>query len=253
MLVIITLSTLIVRELLIDRESRSFYNELAETVERRRTGGHGSGGSHSGGNRPGRPSEPGEPVDENAFVPYVNFELLNEIFPGIVAWIKLDGTPIDYPVMQTTDNEFFLDHLIDGTPHRSGSIFLDYRNRSNFLDRSILIYGHETRPGDMFGVLKQYRRAGFIDDHPIIHLYTPEKDYIIEVFAGHIAHSVHDHPPLRFENDAEFLSYIERLRRVSVFNTGVEIRSSDRIVSLVTCTYDFDDARLIIVGVLKEP
>jgi len=234
------LATLIVRELLIDRQSQSFFEDLASDVER----------------RPETPSpegtQPGQVEDADTWIPYMDFDSLSYVFPGLVGWIKLDLTPVDYPVMQYTDNDYFLTRLPDGTEHRNGSIFLDYRNKSDFSDKSILIYGHETRAGDMFGVLKNYRNQDFYEANQIINLYTPENDYQIILIAGHVAHSVRDHPPLDFENGEDFLAYIDYLKSISVFNSNTEVSATDRIVSLVTCTYDFNDARLIIVGIIKE-
>ena len=240
-------ATLLIRELYTDRQSRSFYDNLATDA-------------------PTNPREPGyfdvseytnmdatNTLQQSAeWAPYVDFDALNSIYPGIVGWIKLDGTLINYPVMQYTDNDFFLTHLPDRTPHRSGSIFLDYRNKRDFSDKSILIYGHETRAGDMFGILKEYRNQEFFEANPVIHLHTPDRDYRLILFAGHVAHSIRDHPPLDFANDNEFLEYIEHIRRISVFSSNVEVSADDRIVSLVTCTYDFSDARLILVGKLVE-
>jgi sortase B len=250
----------LIRELYIDRQSRSFYSSLTAQVERR----HDTPASQhpeTHGIQSGQPddidgiqseqtssTQSEQPGDTNFWVPYVDFEALNDVFPGVVGWIKLEGTQIDYPVMQYTDNNYFLSHLPDGTEHRSGSIFLDYRNSSDFSDKSILIYGHETRDRDMFGALKNYRNQEFFDANPVIYLYTPERDYTIVLFAGHVAHSIHDHPPLDFNNDEDFLQYVERLKSISVFNSNIEVTTADRIISLVTCTYDFTDARLIIVG-----
>ena len=237
-------AALIVRELYIDRQSRSFYSNIAADVQVRdsETEHVATEGSS--------PDTPGEVTGE--WKPYVDFDALNQIYPGIVGWIKQDDSMIDYPVMQYRDNDYFLYRLPDGTLHRSGSIFLDYRNESDFSDKSILIFGHESRTGDMFGTLKSYRNQEFFDENPMMHLYTPEKDYMIVIFAGHVADSVRDHPPLEFQEDKDFLDYIEHLKRISVFNSDVEVDAADRIVSLITCTYDFDDARFIIVGVLVE-
>jgi len=238
---VVAFAALIARELYIDWQSRSFYDDILADIE----------------TRPHRPqqtdnAQPPQSEEEEEWTPYVDFEKLSEIYPGIVGWIKLEGTQIDYPVMQYTDNDYFLGRLPDGTAHRSGSIFLDYRNESDFSDRSILIYGHTSRTDEMFGTLKHYRNREFFEANPVIYLYTPEADYKLELFAGHIAHSVRDHPPLEFENDEDFLEYIAHIKRVSVFSSDVEISAKDTIVSLVTCTYDFNDARLIIVGVLVD-
>ena len=249
-LAVVFFTTMIVRELLIDRQSQTFYENLAAAIERR-PDNFSTGGAQHGSGQTGE-TDTSETDFTEEWIPYVDFDLLRHVLPGIVGWIKLDASPIDYPVMQYTDNDYFLERLSDGTPHRNGSIYLDYRNSSDFSDKSILIYGHETREGVMFGVLKNYRDQAFYDANPIINLHSPENDFKIILFAGHVAHSIRDHPPLQFENDEEFLAYIEHLKRISIFNSNTEVTATDRIVSLVTCTYDFDDARLIIVGILTE-
>jgi len=243
-LAVIAFAAAFVRELYIDGQSRSFYSDLSARVETRPDG---SGLAASDNAQPQHPED-----TDDVWSPYVDFDALNLIYPGIVAWIKLEGSVLDYPVMQYTDNERFMSHLPDGTRHRSGSIFLDYRNNSDFSDNSILIYGHETRNHDMFGVLKNYRNQEFYDINPVIYLYTPQQDYKIVLFAGHLAHSQRDHPPLQFKDDEEFLKYAEHLKKISLFMSDAQVSAGDRIVSLCTCAYDFDEARLVIVGVLVE-
>jgi len=237
----------IVRELIIDRQGQSFYDELAASANRRPQGSAQAGMAEGTDGSSGAAEQ-----DDAPWQPYVDFDALKEIYPRIVGWIKLEGTPIDYPIMQHTNNDYYLVHLPDGTPHRNGSIFLDYRNESDLSDKSILIFGHETRAGDMFGALKHYRDQEFFEANHVMQIYTPEKDYTLALFAAHVAHSVRDHPPLEFETDEEFLDYIEHLKSVSVFTSDIEVTTEDRIVSLVTCTYDFDNARLIVVGILVE-
>jgi len=249
-LAVVFFTTMIVRELLIDRQSQTFFDNLAADVERR-PDSSGTGGVQHGSGQSDETDATGTDSTDT-WLPYVDFESLSYVLPGIVGWIKLDASPIDYPVMQYSDNDYFLDRLPDGTPHRNGSIYLDYRNNSDFSDKSILIYGHETREGVMFGVLKNYRDQDFYEANPIINLHSPEKDFKIILFAGHVAHSIRDHPPLQFQSDEEFLAYIEHIKRNSVFRSDVEVSANDRIVSLVTCTYDFDDARLIIVGKILD-
>jgi len=236
LLAVATFASLLARELYIDWKSKSFYDDFAGIETRP----HESAGQNPNGNQ----DKPG------GWQPYIDFDALKEQYPDIVGWIKLDNTPINYPVMQHTDNDFYLSHLPNGTQHRNGSIFLDFRNNSDFSDKSILIYGHHTRTEDMFGIFKYYREQEFYDANPVIELYTPEEDYKIVIFAGHLAHSVRDHPPLEFENDEEFLEYIRQIRNKSVFNSNVEVTAEDRIVSLVTCAYDFNEARLILAGIL---
>jgi len=245
LLAVIFFAVAILRELYIDGQSKTFYSDIiAETETRPR--------------QPARTGDGSTGVDEEQagytyeWLPYVDFDELNKTYPGIVGWIRLDDTLLNYPVMQYTDNDFFISHLPDGTPHRSGSVFLDHRNESDFSDKSILIYGHQTRDQDMFSILKNYRDRNFYESNPVIHLHTPDKDYMIVIFAGHLAHSQRDHPPLHFENDEAFMDYIRYLEGASLFRSNVSVSAQDRIVSLCTCAYDFDEARLIITGILLE-
>jgi len=237
---------MIIGELNTDSQSRSFYSSLAASA-RLTDSEKGKTDAKDDENEDLTAQARGE----SEWTPYVDFEELSLKFPGLVGWIKLDGSEIDYPVMQHTDNDYFIERLPDGKPHRNGSIFLDYRNESEFSDKNMLIYGHMTRNQDMFGELKRYRNQDFFDANSVIWLHTPEKDYMIVLFSAHLAHSRRDHPPLSFE-DTEFMDYIEKIKKASLVVSDVIVNEDDRIVSFCTCAYDFNEARLIITGVLAE-
>ena len=241
---ILVFAGLIARELYTDWQSRSFYSNLSRDTETRY--------AVLVMDSTGEDDEEAEVQATSDWQPYVDFRALSYELPGLIGWIKLEGTQLDYPVMQTSDNDYFLTHLPDGEPHRSGSIFLDYRNAYDFSDKSILIYGHESRVDDMFGTLKHYRKQEFYDENPYMYLYTPTQDYMIVPFAVYLAHPILDHPPLYFEDDEVFLDYIESLKEVNLINTNIGVAGEDKIVSLVTCAYDFNNARLIVVGLLIE-
>jgi len=253
-LIALALAGLIGWELYTDWQSRSFYSSLLSEVESSRSVHvveHTDEGAEADDDEGVPTSEP-VAAGYREWTPYVDFRALNYDYPGIVGWIKLDDTLLNYPVMQYHDNDYFLTHLPDGTQHRSGSIFLDYRNNSDFSDKSILIYGHESRVDDMFGALKNYRKQAFYNANPIMYLYTPEQDFLIVPFAAYLAHPVRDHPIMEFSSDEQFLGYVANLKSNSFIRTNVDVSSEDRLVSLVTCAYDFDNARLIVVGILVE-
>jgi len=259
---VLTFGVLLGIELYTNWQSQSYYSNLSSGIETRpREPGYSrppSTTSPPGGNadtgQAGGQNEPNEPGDTFVWEPYVDFEALRESYPGIVGWIKLEGTQIDYPVMQAENNWYYLGRLPDGTSHRSGSVFLDYRSSPDFSDKSMLIYGHYSRTHDMFGALEDYRKKGFYEEHPVIYIYTPERDYEMVLIAGYLVDSGvgAEVPPLRFKDDDTFLSHIEKIKRLSFFTSGVEVGPDDRIVSLATCAYDFTNARLIIVGKLIE-
>jgi len=250
-------AVLLGRELYTNWQSRSFYSDLTADIEKRPhdTGHPRPSPSPSGagdGEDAGAGEQETDEPEEAAWTPYMDFVALGEKFPGAVGWIKLEGTAIDYPIMHWTDNDYFLGHLPDGTSHRSGSIFLDYRNSPDFSDKSILIYGHASRTQEMFGSLKNYRGQDYYDTHPAAYIYTPDRDYALFFVAGYLVDSGTETPPMSFKDDEDFLKHIENIKRRSFFESEIEVGPNDRIVNLCTCAYDFDNARLILVGKLVE-
>ena len=223
------------RELSLRSQGRSFYTAVLSGVATRSSAQNPSLGA-------------AESEAETPWVPYMDFDALREIIPGVKAWIAVDGTVIYYPVMQGTDNDHFLHHLPDGARNQMGSIFLDYRNSPDFTDRNSVIYGHHMRSGDMFGQLDFYREQDFYDQHPIFMLYTPERDYHVEIFAGYIADASRETIPIVFSDTSDFEAYVDEVRRRSIFESTVDVNESDRLVTLVTCTTNVATARFVLVG-----
>ena len=246
------------REIYTNRQSRKYYADLTVNIQTRPRSQAPNPSTPAAG-EPERDiddinAEPPQNADEDEYewLPYVDFAGLNDQFPGISAWIQLEGTVLDYPIMLWADNDYFLNHLSDGTNHRSGSIFLDYRNNADFSDKNTLLYGHASRTDDMFGLLKYYRDQTFYEEHPIMYIYTPDRDYELVLFAGYLLDSGYETPPLIFKGEDAYSAHLADIIRRSVFRSNVEVDANDRIVSLCTCAYDFTNARLIIVGKLVE-
>ena len=193
-------------------------------------------------------AEPEEtPVQSDEPTPWVvDFTLLSQLNRDTVGWISSEGTGIDYPVVQGTDNEYYLDHLFDGTANRNGAIFVDCRNTPGFVDRNTFIYGHNMLNGAMFASLSQYGTAGYYEAHPEFVLATPSGSYCLQVFSGYVTPGDSDIYQLTFRDDADFGSYLERIRLLSDFATNVTVTETDRIVTLSTCTYDYEEARYVV-------
>ena len=198
---------------------------------------------------PEPPAEPEDPAQsEQGAKPgqfVVNFELLTEINPQTVAWISAPFG-MDYPVVQGTDNEYYLNHLIDGTVNRNGSIFVDHRNTPGFTDRNTFIYGHNMLNGAMFAGLVNYGTAGYAQRYPELTLTTPDGTYTLQVFAGYVTPGNSDIYQLSYESDENFENYLETIRALSDFQSDVPVTAQDRIVTLSTCTYDYEDARYVL-------
>ena len=263
LLAVIIFAVSLARELYINKQGRNYYSSMTNSIETRQrsfpenttdTVGRGSRILPNGSGRSIDSSTriEDEEEDEYLWLPYVDFESLDEQYPGISAWIQLEGTSLDYPIMRWTDNSFFLSHLPDGSNHRNGSVFLDFRNSPDFSDINTLIYAHTAQSDDMFGILKNYRVQSFYEENPVMYIFTPYGDFELVLFAGYLLDSGYETPPLNFADEDAFENHVADIKRRSVFFSDVTAQRGDRIVSLCTCAYDYNNARLIIVGKLVE-
>lgn len=194
-------------------------------------------------------SSPGqaETEPESTFPLSVDFGALKAVNEATVGWIRSDSGIIDYPVMQAGDNDWFLTHLPDGTENKNGSIFMDFRSSADFSDRHTILYGHNMRTGTMFGELVEYGKEGYYEAHPTLLLATPTNgNFLLEVFSGYVVPGNSDIYQLTFESDSQYETYLERIRKLSDFVSPVTVTKDDRIVTLSTCTYDYEDARYVL-------
>ena len=178
----------------------------------------------------------------------LDFVPLKEINKEIVAWLFLEGTPIDYPVLQTDNNRYYLNHLYTGEKNQTGSLFLDYRNTGLFTERNTVIYGHYMNNNTMFGSLKLYKKQDFYDHHPTMQFFTPEGDYLIELICGTVEDGNYEFVQFTFADEDAFTEYVDAQRSRSTFQSNVELEPGDRIISLCTCSYEWRNARYMIIG-----
>lgn len=199
-----------------------------------------------------------KPVSENNAVAdtrageeaQVDFAALALINPDVVAWIKGDDSPIDYPVVQGKDNSYYLKHLFNGKANGMGCPFVDYRTPGDFSGKNTIIYGHHMKNGSMFASLAKYKKQAYYDDHPLMQLYTSEGSYAIEIFAGLVADGKEEFIRRSFDDDDDFLAYVDTLKAESTFHSDVTPQADERIVALVTCTYEYTNARYALFGKL---
>ena len=199
---------------------------------------------------PEETASPTEPDDTNW--PLVDFESLLAINPDVVAWIFIEGTNINYPVVQGGDNSYYLNRLVDGSTNRAGSIFMDYRNESNLSDRNTVFYGHHMGNGTMFNQLTDYKDQAFYEAHPVCLVMTPHGNYKLEFFAGFVTNMNSQAWKLEFESDEEFALWLEEAISQSTFTTAIKPTPQDKVVTFSTCTYEYNDARFVLVGILKQ-
>lgn len=193
------------------------------------------------------PEQPTEPEADPVIYPEVDFTALQAINPDVVAWIYIEDTNINYPVVQGADNSRYLSVMADGRSNAAGSIFMDYRSEPDFSDRHTVIYGHNMRNGSMFHNIRNYTDPEFYAAHPTGMMMTPEGNFQFEVIAGYVA-SVDDPAwDIRFGSDEEFDSWLTDTMARSLLGGTIVPDTGDRIITLSTCTYEFNNARFVLI------
>lgn len=186
---------------------------------------------------------------ENYSVPIsVDFSALKQENKDIVGWIYSENTSINYPVVQSDDNEHYLRRLINGEYNIAGSIFMDYRSNPNLEDKNTIIYGHNMKNDTMFGSLQEYKSQEYYNNHKIIYYFTPEESYVLKLFAGCTVSVESDIYTLSDINTND----INKYKAQSDFKCNVEINEEDKILILSTCAYEYEGARYIVMGVLDK-
>ena len=223
------------------KESADTYAGLSEYVTPAETDGEN-----------GNAEAPEETGASSISLPTVDFESLLAQGPDVKAWLELPGTVIQYPVAQGEDNSYYLKHLYDGTSNKVGCLFIDYENAEDFSDNNTIIYGHNMRDGSMFSTLVEYKAQAYYDEHPEMYLVTPEGGYVVEVFSAFVAspeESGSETSPwaLEWKDSGAYTTWLSAMQERSVIETGVSVTSSDKVLTLSTCTNGGAD-RFIVMG-----
>ena len=162
------------------------------------------------------------------------------------AWIYSKGTIVNYPVAQGRDNDWYLHHTLDGKWNGAGTLFIDQNNDKPFEDFLTIIYGHHMRDGSMFGSLVKYRDEEYYRKHRKLRLYTPEQKYDLAVIGVSTIPATSEMYKYDFDDSAEKEEYIGWIEQSTETKCEEHAGPDDRIVMLSTCTYEFNDARLVV-------
>lgn len=186
----------------------------------------------------------------------INFEAVQETNPDVCAWIKIDGTVIDYPILQSApdvNDNYYLDHDINGEVKRAGSIYIQKLNSKIFDDPNTLIYGHNMLNGTMFGQLKKYRDKNFFNENRYIEIYTPGHVLKYEIISAFVYDDRHILNSFKFEIENERQEFFDTCINPSSFTKhvleGATLDTDDKIITLSTCTSN-DSERYLVVGKL---
>ena len=175
------------------------------------------------------------------------FSELKKINKDTVAWIKVNNTKIDYPVVQSSDNEYYLNRDFYKKSNVYGWVFMDFRNKTSILDQNTIIYGHQDRHGLMFTTLNEALKPSWYknSDNQIIELNTPNKLYKFKIFSVYITDPVTNYLVTNFNDKDRYTNFLNNLVKKSIYNFGVNVDKDDKILTLSTC-YDGPNKRVVV-------
>ena len=186
----------------------------------------------------------------------IRFEELHKKNNDVVGWIKIDGTTIDYPVYQTDNNDFYVDHDMSKQKSRYGAIFVDKNCKitPNGNSTNLTLYGHNMIDRSMFTELLEYKNLDYFKKNPLITFDTVYQKGVYKVFAVIVTNAdkedddgfVFNYRQNSFSSEMSFLAFIENLKVRSIINTGVDLEYGDSLITLSTCSYEFDNARTVV-------
>ena len=177
----------------------------------------------------------------------------------LVGWLEIEGTVINYPVLQSDteeDSQFYLTHSFAKKKDKNGSLFMDYRN--DFLDRdtNLIIYGHNMKSGAMFGTLKRYLEKGYLEKHPTLRFDTIYERGTYEVIGAFLSEvSYQDEYTFRYynflnaDNESEFEAFCVNVMQLDALKKGtLDAKYGDQLLTLSTCSSYTEEGRMFIIA-----
>ena len=183
------------------------------------------------------------------------YEILYQKNKKLIGWIKIDDTNIDYPVMQTSDNEYYLDHNYNQEYDKNGSIFLDTACSVYPRSTNLIVYGHHMKTGKMFGNLQKYAKESYYEEHKLIQfdtIYEKGTYEIMYVFRSQVFNEddlvFKYYQFINANSGNEFESYMDEMKKLSLYDTGVTANYGDSLLTLSTCDNSQTDGRFVVVA-----
>lgn len=215
------------------------------------TGGSGSVSSSASADGEGEAPEE-VPVWQDPYAQALkdmDFSALRQQNPDVLGWILIPGTRVSYPVVQGTDNSYYLDHTWRGGKNSVGAIFMDYRNSGDLSDFNTILYGHRMNNRSMFGTLSQYKSRSYWQAHPYVYLTDDSGTHRYEIFAAGEVSVDSDVYRLGLRSDSSRQSFLDSCLALSALNTGVTPHVYDKVLTLSTCTGNGHATRWVVQAV----
>ena len=184
----------------------------------------------------------------------VNFNELLTKNPDTVGWIQVKGTNINYPIVQTTDNSFYLNHAFDKTKNEAGWVFMDYRNDAVNFNQNTILYAHSRLTGSMFGSLKNILNSSWYTnkDNHIIRLSTPTENTMWQVFSVYTIPKESYYITPNFNSNEAYQEFLNTMKSRSEVEFSAEVNTNDKILTLSTCKDNFGNRVVMHAKLIKK-
>jgi len=170
-----------------------------------------------------------------------------------VGWLDIVGTNMQYPIVQSRDNEYYMTHTFNKKRNASGAIFMDCWNAPDFSNFNTVIYGHNMQDGSMFAGLREYSKQKFFDEHSIIEITLLNRQLRYRVFAAYTAHEDADFRGQGCATEAQWAAFIRAARKRSTeIDSSATVSRYDKLLTLVTCTSGTHPWYFVVHAVLVE-
>ncbi len=201
------------------------------------------------------PTISSEPInEENSEISIennVNFPSLEKINSHCVGWITIPNTNINYPIVKNDDNEYYLNHNFEKSENKGGAIFMDYRLKEDFSNFNTILYGHNMKDGSMFADVNKYKEEDFFKENPYLIIYLPGSCYKVDIVSIYVDKDSSEAYTLSFD-DTKKSNFIKYIKDKSFFQSPIEPNNSDKILTLSTCSYEYEEARTILHGIIHK-
>lgn len=184
----------------------------------------------------------------------VNFNDLLNTNKDTVAWLNVSGTNINYPVVQTVDNSYYLSHAFDKTLNKAGWVFMDYRNDANTFNQNTIIYAHSRYDGTMFGSLKTILTSSWYKnkDNYIIRMSTPKENTMWQIFSTYIIPKESYYITTNFKNYGDYATFLKTIKERSEEEFSGTVNTNDKILTLSTCKDNFGNRVVMHAKLIKK-
>ena len=189
-----------------------------------------------------------EPKDkESDYWYYIKIPLIQVKFDELikknndtVGWINVNHTNINYPFVQTSDNEYYLNHSYDKSKNDAGWVFLDFRNHKNLSDKNNVLYAHSRLDKTMFGSLSNVLKKSWYanKDNHVIKISTPNEDSLWQIFSVYVIKEETYYITTSFRDDEEYQNFLDTIKKRSKYNFNTSLNTNDKILTLSTCYSD---------------